>query len=56
MLNEVQTELQMIKESTGVHKKRVEDMLVNILRDLSEVGAIVGKDDMKVFNIIVFRQ
>jgi hypothetical protein len=46
----------MIKESTGVHKKRVEDMLVNILRDLSEVGAIVGKDDMKVLSIISCRR
>lgn len=50
VLNEVQAELQQIQEGTTVHKRRVQDMLANILRDLSEVGSLVGGNvaDMKV--------
>lgn len=51
-LNEVQSELQMIKESTQVHKRRVQDMLGSILRDLGEVGALVGRDDLRVRTLI----
>ncbi|KHJ47228.1 kinesin heavy chain family protein [Trichuris suis] len=50
MLNEVQSELQQIKEGTAVHKRRIQDMLSNIVRDLCEVGGIIGGNiaEMKV--------
>ncbi|KRX95429.1 Kinesin heavy chain [Trichinella pseudospiralis] len=50
MLNEVQSELQQIKEGTAVHKRRIQDMLSNIVRDLCEVGSIIGGNiaEMKV--------
>ncbi len=50
MLNDVQSELEQIKEGTVMHKRRTQDMLSNILRDLVEVGTIVGSD-MKVSDI-----
>ncbi|KRZ16652.1 Kinesin heavy chain [Trichinella zimbabwensis] len=50
MLNEVQSELQQIKEGTAVQKRRIQDMLSNIVRDLCEVGSIIGGNiaEMKV--------
>lgn len=42
LLNEAQTELQEMKDFSSVHKRRVQDMLANILRDLSEVGSVMG--------------
>lgn len=57
-MNEVQAELQQIQEGTSVHKRRVQDMLANILRDLSEVGSLVGGNvaDMKVRDAILLLQ
>lgn len=41
-LNELSNELEIIKDNTTVHKRRTQDMMMNILRDLSEVGSYVG--------------
>lgn len=41
-LNELSNELEQIKDSTTVHKRRMQDMMQNILRDLSDVGSLVG--------------
>ena len=47
-LNELQSELQLISEQAHTHKRRVQEMLASILRELSDVGAIVGRDDLRV--------
>lgn len=47
-LNELSNELEQIKDSTTVHKRRMQDMMQNILRDLSDVGALVGANAMKI--------
>lgn len=41
-LNSIQTELQAMKE-TGLHqKKRVNDMISNLLKDISDIGTVLG--------------
>ncbi len=55
-LNELSNELDTIKDNTTVHKRRTQDMMLNILRDLSEVGTFVGGNvsaGMKVLNDIL---
>uniref|UniRef100_A0A914XJA2 Kinesin-like protein n=1 Tax=Plectus sambesii TaxID=2011161 RepID=A0A914XJA2_9BILA len=47
-LNDLSNELEQIKDSTTVHKRRMQDMMQNILRDLSDVGSLVGANAMKI--------
>ena len=47
-LHDLSNELESIKDSTTVHKRRMQDMMQNILRDLSDVGSLVGGNAMKV--------
>uniref|UniRef100_A0A915K652 Kinesin-like protein n=1 Tax=Romanomermis culicivorax TaxID=13658 RepID=A0A915K652_ROMCU len=42
LLNEVQAELQDFKENGVAHKRKVTEMFNNILRDLGEVGCVIG--------------
>lgn len=41
-LNNTSTELNLIKESSVHQKKRVNEMLINLLKDLAEVGVVLG--------------
>uniref|UniRef100_T1JMP3 Kinesin-like protein n=1 Tax=Strigamia maritima TaxID=126957 RepID=T1JMP3_STRMM len=41
-LNTTQSELQQIKDTTTHHKKRVNEMLSNLLKDLGEIGIVLG--------------
>lgn len=41
-LNSVQTELHQLKENSSHHKKRISEMLSNLLKDLSDMGLALG--------------
>ncbi|KAK3587814.1 hypothetical protein CHS0354_019680 [Potamilus streckersoni] len=41
-LNSLQTELEGLKDSTFHQRKRVTDMMISLLKDLSDIGTIVG--------------
>ncbi|XP_014767912.1 kinesin heavy chain isoform X2 [Octopus bimaculoides] len=41
-LNSLQNELDQLKDSSMHHRKRVTDMMINLLKDLGDIGAIVG--------------
>ncbi|XP_052901185.1 kinesin heavy chain isoform X2 [Anopheles moucheti] len=43
-LNTVQSELQQLKDMSSHQKKRINEMLTNLLRDLSEVGQALAAD------------
>ncbi|XP_052866152.1 kinesin heavy chain [Anopheles cruzii] len=43
-LNSVQSELQQLKDMSSHQKKRINEMLANLLRDLSEVGQALAAD------------
>uniref|UniRef100_A0AAG5DWW2 Kinesin-like protein n=1 Tax=Anopheles atroparvus TaxID=41427 RepID=A0AAG5DWW2_ANOAO len=43
-LNSVQSELQQLKDMSSHQKKRINEMLTNLLRDLSEVGQALAAD------------
>lgn len=48
-LNTTSTELQQVKDLSNHQKKRINEMLTNLLRDLGEIGLAMGADgDMKV--------
>lgn len=56
-LNSATSELQTVKDSQTHQKKRINEMLVSLLKDLNEVGTIIGtsNDAMKVdFYVEVF--
>ncbi|RWS29850.1 kinesin heavy chain-like protein [Leptotrombidium deliense] len=46
-LNIAQSELQQIKDSSVHQKKRINDMLVNLLKDLNEIGVVLGTSNLK---------
>ena len=41
-LNSLQSELEALKDSSLHQKKRVTDMMVSLLKDLSDIGAVIG--------------
>lgn len=49
-LSSATSELQTVKDSQMHQKKRINEMLVSLLKDLNEVGTIIGtsNDAMKV--------
>uniref|UniRef100_A0A8D9A8Y4 Kinesin-like protein n=1 Tax=Cacopsylla melanoneura TaxID=428564 RepID=A0A8D9A8Y4_9HEMI len=48
-LNTTSTELQQIKDLSNHQKKRINEMLSNLLKDLCEIGLVIGSEgDMKV--------
>lgn len=53
-LNSATSELQTVKDSQLHQKKRINEMLVSLLKDLNEVGTIIGtsNDAMKVLVMI----
>ncbi|XP_026470738.1 kinesin heavy chain-like [Ctenocephalides felis] len=50
VLNTTSTELQQLKDMSAHQKRRITEMLTNLLRDLSEVGVAIGGEgaDMKI--------
>ncbi|XP_049535406.1 kinesin heavy chain [Anopheles darlingi] len=47
-LNSVQSELQQLKDMSSHQKKRINEMLTNLLRDLSEVGQALAADQSEM--------
>uniref|UniRef100_A0A2M3ZFY2 Kinesin-like protein n=1 Tax=Anopheles braziliensis TaxID=58242 RepID=A0A2M3ZFY2_9DIPT len=47
-LNNVQSELQQLKDMSSHQKKRINEMLTNLLRDLSEVGQALAADQSEM--------
>ena len=48
-LNSTSSELQQLKDMSTHQKKRITEMLTNLLKDLGEIGVAIGGDgDMKV--------
>lgn len=50
-LNSVTSELQTVKDSQVHQKKRINEMLVSLLKDLSEVGTIIGTSNDAMKNL-----
>lgn len=46
-LNTAQNELQQMKDSTCHQRKRVTEMLTNLLKDLGEVGHVLGNNSVE---------
>jgi len=48
-LNNIEAELQSIKDASSLQKKRTTEMMISLLKDLSEIGTVVGGNafDMK---------
>lgn len=53
LLTSTQSELQQVRESTLHQRKRVNEMLTNLLKDLGEIGMALGANavDVKVSSI-----
>uniref|UniRef100_A0A646QHZ2 Kinesin-like protein n=1 Tax=Hemiscolopendra marginata TaxID=943146 RepID=A0A646QHZ2_9MYRI len=47
-LNTTQSELQQIKDNTNHQKKRVNEMLTNLLKDLGEIGIVLGSNSAEM--------
>jgi hypothetical protein len=48
-LNSTSSELQQLKDMSTHQRKRITEMLTNLLKDLGEIGVAIGGDgDMKV--------
>ena len=41
-LNSLQSELESLRDTSLHQKKRVTDMMVSLLKDLSDIGAVIG--------------
>jgi len=41
-LNNIEAELQSIKDASSLQKKRTTEMMISLLKDLSEIGTVVG--------------
>jgi len=49
LLNNTSSELQQLKDMSTHQRRRITEMLTNLLKDLAEIGvAIGGESDMKV--------
>ena len=44
LLNSLQSELDSLKDSSLHQRRRITDMMMSLLRDLSDIGTIVGGD------------
>lgn len=47
LLSAVQRELNQMQELNGLQRKRAAEVLNLLLRDLSDIGAIIGTSDVK---------
>ncbi len=47
-VNNLESELSQVKDSSLHQKKRVTDMMLSLLRDLGEIGMVIN-DDLKVW-------
>ena len=49
-LNVLESEVQQVKDSHMQHKKRIAEMMSSLMKDLSEVGTVIGNNtvDIKV--------
>lgn len=54
-MNEAQAELEETKDFNSAHKRRVQEMLSSILRDLNEVGTALGSSASD-FKVRIFRK
>uniref|UniRef100_A0A673X6J5 Kinesin-like protein n=1 Tax=Salmo trutta TaxID=8032 RepID=A0A673X6J5_SALTR len=52
-LEGVQRELSSLQELSSHHKKRAAEILSLLLRDLSEIGGIIGTSDLKAVNEVI---
>lgn len=51
-LNSTSTELQQLRDMSAHQRKRIAEMLTNLLKDMGEIGvAIGGEDNLKVIII-----
>uniref|UniRef100_A0AAY4A5B8 Kinesin-like protein n=1 Tax=Denticeps clupeoides TaxID=299321 RepID=A0AAY4A5B8_9TELE len=48
VLASIDSELQRLKEMTSHQRKRVTEMMSSLLKDLAEIGIVVGSNDIKV--------
>ena len=50
LLNTLESEVQQMKDTVLHQKKRVGEMMINLMRDLNDVGTVVGGStgDLKV--------
>ncbi|RWS17370.1 kinesin heavy chain-like protein [Dinothrombium tinctorium] len=46
-LNSAQSELQQVKDNNSHQKKRVNEMLANLFKDLNEIGVVLGTSNLK---------
>lgn len=52
-LNSTSSELQQLKDMSTHQRKRINEMLSNLLKDLGEIGVAIGGDgDMKVYSFL----
>jgi len=49
-VNNLESEISNLRDSNLHHKKRATDMMVSLLRDLGEVGSLIGTPDFKCQN------
>lgn len=47
LLSTVERDLAMLQEVSGHHKKRSAEILSMLLRDLGEIGTVIGTTDLK---------
>jgi len=54
-LNNTSTELQQLKDLSTHQRKRITEMLTNLLKDLGEIGTSIGGDggEIKVNNLFL---
>ena len=57
LLNSLQSELDSLKDSSLHQRRRITDMMMSLLRDLSDIGTIVGGNsaETKVHNVGLYQ-